>query len=72
MSAAVPSSVLAPAGRRVLLVDDEPGLRKMLSDRLRAEGYRIDTAENGETATTLARTGDYDLIVLDLTLPLKD
>ena len=72
MSAAVPASVLAPAGHRVLLVDDEPGLRKMLSDRLRAEGYRIDTAENGETATTLARTGAYDLIVLDLTLPLKD
>jgi DNA-binding response OmpR family regulator len=72
MSPAPPAGVLAPAGRRVLLVDDEPGLRKMLSDRLRAEGYRIDTAENGVSATTLARTGDYDVIVLDLTLPLKD
>ncbi|MGD9906473.1 MAG: response regulator transcription factor [Vicinamibacterales bacterium] len=66
-------SAAAPAdGRRVLLVDDEPGLRRMLSDRLRAEGYRIDTAENGEKAATLARSGDYDVIVLDLTLPLKD
>ena len=44
----------------------------MLTDRLRAEGYRIDTAENGVSATTLARTGDYDVIVLDLGLPLKD
>jgi DNA-binding response OmpR family regulator len=72
MSPGPPETALAPAGRRVLLVDDEPGLRRMLTDRLRAEGYRIDTAENGVSATTLARTGDYDVIVLDLTLPLKD
>jgi DNA-binding response OmpR family regulator len=72
MSPAPPAGALAPAGPRVLLVDDEPGLRRMLTDRLRAEGYRIDTAENGVSATTLARTGDYDVIVLDLGLPLKD
>jgi two-component system alkaline phosphatase synthesis response regulator PhoP len=60
------------AGRRVLLVDDEPGLRRMQADRLRAEGYAIDTADNGVTATTLARSGSYDVIVLDLTLPLRD
>ncbi len=57
---------------RILLVDDEPGLRKMLSDRLRAEGYAVETAADGRAGSTLARTGAYDLIILDLNLPLKD
>jgi DNA-binding response OmpR family regulator len=62
----------AGPGPRILLVDDEPALRKMLSDRLRAEGYRIDTADNGVDAATMARAGGYDVIVLDLTLPRRD
>ncbi|MEZ5293750.1 MAG: response regulator transcription factor [Vicinamibacterales bacterium] len=59
-------------GRRVLVVDDEPGLRRMLSDRLRAEGYRVDTAEDGGIAATMARAAAYDVIVLDLMLPYRD
>ena len=62
----------AGLGPRILLVDDEPALRKMLTDRLRAEGYRIDTADNGVDAATKARAGGYDVIVLDLTLPRRD
>ena len=58
--------------RRILLVDDEPGLRRTLSDRLRKEGYAVDTAANGDIALELARKGHYDLIVLDLNLPAKD
>jgi two-component system, OmpR family, alkaline phosphatase synthesis response regulator PhoP len=57
---------------RILLVDDEPGLRKMLSDRLRAEGYAVETASDGRAGATMARTGEYDLVILDLNLPLKD
>ena len=58
--------------RRILLVDDEPGLRRTLSDRLRKEGYAVDTAANGDLALELARKGHYDLIILDLNLPAKD
>ena len=58
--------------RRILLVDDEPGLRRTLSDRLRKEGYAVDTAASGATALDAARKGHYDLIILDLNLPAKD
>lgn len=60
------------AEARILLVDDEPGLRRTLSDRLRKERYAVDTAANGESALESARTGRYDLIILDLNLPAKD
>ena len=58
--------------RRILLVDDEAGLRRTLSDRLRKEGYGVDTAANGLIASEMARKGDYDLIILDLNLPAKN
>ncbi len=58
--------------RKILLVDDEPGLRRTLSDRLRKEGYAVDTAANGTTGLDQARKGHYDVIILDLNLPAKD
>ena len=64
--------VVAAAEARILLVDDEPGLRRTLSDRLRKEGYAVDTAANGDSALDAARKGHYDLIILDLNLPAKD
>jgi two-component system alkaline phosphatase synthesis response regulator PhoP len=57
---------LAP---RVLLVEDEPGLRLTLSDRLANEGYAIETAEDGEAGLARASSGAFDLIVLDVMLP---
>ena len=62
----------AAVERRILLVDDEAGLRRTLSDRLRKEGYGVDTAANGLIASEMARKGDYDLIILDLNLPAKN
>jgi len=62
----------AESGRRILLVDDEPGLRRTLSDRLRKEGYGVETAANGVIAGEMARKSDYDLIILDLNLPAKN
>lgn len=71
--------MLTPTGRatsrattQILLVEDEPGLRKTLSDRLRAEGYDVETASNGAAGASMARKGVYDLIILDLMLPSKD
>jgi two-component system alkaline phosphatase synthesis response regulator PhoP len=54
---------------RVLLVEDEAGLRLTLSDRLGSEGYRVETASDGEVGLARAATGGYDLIVLDVMLP---
>jgi two-component system, OmpR family, alkaline phosphatase synthesis response regulator PhoP len=54
---------------RVLLVEDEAGLRITLGDRLVSEGYAVETAADGETGLSQAASGGYDLIVLDVMLP---
>ena len=54
---------------RVLLVEDEPGLRLTLSDRLVSEGYTVETASDGESGLARASGGGFDLIVLDVMLP---
>ncbi len=60
---------MSGAAPRVLLVEDEPGLRLTLTDRLSSEGYQVSTASDGETAVTSALSGLHDLIVLDVMLP---
>jgi two-component system KDP operon response regulator KdpE len=54
---------------RILVVDDEPQLRRALGINLRARGYEVDLAETGEEALTLAARHHPDLVVLDLGLP---
>jgi len=54
---------------RILFVEDEPGLVLTLTDRLVMQGYQVDTASDGEAGLELARTGGYDLILLDVMLP---
>ena len=54
---------------RVLLVEDEAGLRLTLSDRLASEGYRVETAADGEAGLAQATRGGFDVIVLDVMLP---
>ena len=56
----------------MLLVEDEPGLRLALSDRLIAEGYRVETATDGDTAVHRATGEPFDLIILDVMLPGRD
>jgi two-component system, OmpR family, alkaline phosphatase synthesis response regulator PhoP len=56
---------------KILLVEDEPGLRLTLSDRLLSEGYAVETAQDGEAGFNLASDKAYDLILLDLMLPKK-
>ncbi len=57
--------------RRILLVEDEPGLVIALRDRLRSEGHAVDSALDGQTGLEMASGAVYDLIVLDLMLPRK-
>src|SRR5207237_209029 len=54
---------------RVLIVEDEAGLRLTLTDRLGSEGYTVETASDGEAGLARATSGGYDLIVLDVMLP---
>lgn len=53
----------------VLVVEDEPSQREVLSYNLRAEGYALLTAETGDEALALAREEEPDLILLDWMLP---
>jgi len=54
---------------RILLADDDVELGEMLTQYLAAEGFAVDTAHDGETALARARSGDYDLVVLDVMMP---
>jgi two-component system alkaline phosphatase synthesis response regulator PhoP len=55
--------------KRILLVEDEPGLVLTLSDRLAREGYAIETSADGESALERAATEGFDLVLLDVMLP---
>jgi DNA-binding response OmpR family regulator len=54
---------------RVLVVEDEVRLAQALQRGLRAEGFGVDLAHNGEDGLHLAREGAYDAVVLDVMLP---
>lgn len=58
--------------KKILIVEDEQKLINNLADKLRAEGYDVFTALDGETGWDLARNDTYDLIVLDIMLPGLD
>jgi two-component system nitrogen regulation response regulator NtrX len=57
---------------RLLVVDDEAGVRSSLSGILRDEGYRVEVAASGEEGLEKARNTLYDLILLDVWLPGMD
>ena len=63
-----PAGHTAPA-RRVLLVEDEPGLVLTLTDRLRSEGYVVSSATDGPSGLALATREAFDVILLDVMLP---
>jgi len=58
--------------KRILIVDDEEDLRKMLRFRLEAVGYEVDEASDGQIGLDMARSNNPDLIILDLMLPKID
>src|SRR6187397_321693 len=57
--------------KRILFVEDEPGLVMTLTDRLRNEGYAVETTYDGESGLARATNERFDAIILDLMLPRK-
>ncbi len=56
---------------RILLVDDDPGLRLALSDRFESEGYSTETAADGDQGLARAAAEPFDVVILDVMLPGK-
>jgi len=56
---------------RILVVEDEQALRMTLTDRLRSEGYDVDSAADGDCGFRKATEEPFDLVVLDVMLPRR-
>ncbi len=63
------SEPVASTPVRVLVVDDEPQIRKFLEISLRAQGYKVETAADGEGGVQAMAAHGADLVILDLGLP---
>lgn len=57
---------------KLLIVDDEEKIRKLIAKYAAFEGYEIEEAENGMQAVEMFRAGNYDLIILDIMMPELD
>ena len=57
---------------RVLIIEDEPELRAQIAETLRQQNYTVDTAGDGVTGLERACTEPYDLLILDIMLPVQD
>ena len=57
---------------RILLVEDNEMNRDMLSRRLQRKGYEVTMAVDGRQGVDMARSGNYDLILMDMSLPEID
>jgi len=57
---------------RVLLVEDEPRAAEVLAKGLREQSYAVDLCADGDAAVFQAATTDYDALILDVMLPLRD
>ena len=57
---------------KILVVDDERVLVKGIKFNLENEGYEVETGSNGEEAVEMAKTGEFDLVILDLMMPKID
>ena len=60
------------AGRRILVVDDEPEIVSLLEEILDELGHSVDRAGNGEEALAKTRDQDYDLLITDVRMPDMD
>ncbi|MDG2528685.1 response regulator [Caulobacter endophyticus] len=71
-SSAAVADTTKGAGARILIVDDDPGIRDVVSDFLVRHGYVVDTAQDARTMEQALAKGPVDLVVLDVMLPGED
>jgi len=64
--------MMIPEQKQILVVDDEPNLRKVLSAQLARDGYDVHTAEDGEQALSILEQNHIDLVITDLKMPKLD
>lgn len=57
---------------RILVIDDEPTLRISLRYLLEEKGYQVSEAENGNVGIGICRSEHPDLVITDLTMPIRD
>jgi len=55
--------------KKILVIDDEPGVREVLTEYLEKEGYKVTAVESGSEALTHVKREAFDLAILDLKLP---
>ena len=60
------------SSKSILLIDDDRSLRELMKMSLEAEGYEVMVAADGKEAVTLVEQRNFDLIILDLVMPLMD
>lgn len=60
------------SAKKILVVDDENIVREACSELLESNGFCVDTAINGADALDKLKSGDYDLVVLDINMPNMD
>ena len=59
-------------GKRVLVVDDESGIRLLLSETLEMEGFEVSAAEDGQASLDRMAAGEFDLVITDIHMPRVD
>jgi signal transduction histidine kinase/ActR/RegA family two-component response regulator len=69
---AVPLGTALAEAPRILVVDDDPDIRQLLQDRLRAKGYRVQSAADGVQALEAVRAETFEGMILDIGLPSMD
>lgn len=58
--------------KRVLIIEDERPLAHALELKLTHEGFSVQTAENGQVGLDLIKTGNFDIVLLDVMMPVLD
>jgi len=70
--AELPEERAGRAGGRILVADDREYIREFLKDFLVLEGFRVDTASDGEEALSKVRSASYDLVLSDIKMPRRN
>lgn len=58
--------------KKILIIEDDLTLRKVLSEFLETEGFLVKTASDGEEGVNLINSSDFDVVLLDIILPKKN